>query len=72
MGHITDAEKWIKPPHAREAFRYWLEFRLDLKTRAPTFRRWFDSLEARKAYILDLARAANTTITDHGEEMDPL
>ena len=62
--YLTDLEYSLRP-NVRSQYPYWLDFTLTLETRAPTYRRWFVSIEARNAYIVTLP--ANCTVTNHGE-----
>ncbi len=69
MSHLTDTEKTLRPIRIQQTYRFWLDFRLDLKHRSPVFRRWFVSIEERNQFVVDLPR--NYTVTNHGEEPEP-
>ena len=65
-GYLTDSQRGLLPIPMRLRYRFWLDFNLHLATRSPTYRRWFQTIETRNQYILDLP--ANCAVTDSGEE----
>lgn len=64
--YLTDTERDHRPPAVRGQYRFWMDFRLNLKTRTLEYRRWFPDVDSRNAYIVGLP--ANCNVTNHGEE----
>jgi hypothetical protein len=63
---LTDADRQLRKADVKTQYRFWLDFRLNLQTRSPTFRRWFPSVEARNQYVVDLP--TTVTVVKTGEE----